>query len=73
MLPLPVRMLFKYLVLPGIGRLLLNDQDNAQFLYQTMEKQGVINDALREKHAKMRQIPQNIEWKTAENPCDRAA
>jgi multimeric flavodoxin WrbA len=65
-LPFAVRMLFKYLVLPGIGKLLLNDQDNAQFLYQTMEKQGIINDALREKHAKMRQIRQNIEWKTAE-------
>ncbi|MCP4536484.1 MAG: flavodoxin family protein [Chloroflexi bacterium] len=66
-LPFHVRMLFKYFVLPGIARILLNNQDSAQFLCQTMEEQGVINDAVREKHAaKMRRIPPNSEWKTSE-------
>ncbi len=65
-LPFSIRMLFKYLVLPGIGKLLLNNQDEAQFLCRTMEEQGVINDAVREKHAaKMRRVPQNGVYKTS--------
>jgi multimeric flavodoxin WrbA len=51
-LPLPVRLLFKHFVLPGIARILVNHRDRAGFLYRTMQKQGIVTDAFLAKHAR---------------------
>ncbi|MBN1583604.1 MAG: flavodoxin family protein [Anaerolineae bacterium] len=66
-LPLPVRLLFKYLVLPGIAKILINHRDQAEFLYQTMKRQGIITDRLLQKHARhMAKIAADGECKTLE-------
>ena len=51
-LPWPVRLLFKYLVLPGIGHVLINHRDETPFLYQVMQDKGVITEALLAKHTR---------------------
>jgi multimeric flavodoxin WrbA len=66
-LPLPVRLLFKYLVLPGIARILVNHRDQAAFLYRTMEQQGMINEAFLRKHARrMARVVADGQHKTLE-------
>ncbi|MFZ6029609.1 MAG: flavodoxin family protein [Chloroflexota bacterium] len=51
-LPWPVRLLFKYLVLPGIGQVLVNHQDEMPFLYQMMQEKSIITQPLLAKHAR---------------------
>jgi hypothetical protein len=62
-----VRLLFKYLVLPSIGQVLVNHRDETPFLYQIMQKNGIINDALLDKHARqMAHLKPNPVSKTTE-------
>jgi multimeric flavodoxin WrbA len=66
-LPLPVRLLFKHLVLPGIARILINQRGRAEYLYQTMEAQGIIRPALLRRHARrMARVKRGEEHKTLE-------
>jgi multimeric flavodoxin WrbA len=66
-LPLLVRLLFKYLVLPSIGQVLVNHRDETPFLYQIMQKKGIITDALLAKHARqMAHLKPNPVSKTTE-------
>ncbi len=66
-LPWPVRLLFKYLVLPGIGHVLINHRDETPFLYQVMQDKGIITEALLAKHArKMAQLKPDPVSKTTE-------
>jgi multimeric flavodoxin WrbA len=66
-LPLPVRLLFKQIVLPGIARILVNHRDRAAFLYRTMQERGIINERLLKRHARrMARIAGDGEHKTLE-------
>ena len=66
-LPFPVDLLFKYFVLPGIGRVLINHRDETPFLYQVMQDKGVITEALLAKLArKMARLPPDPVSKTTE-------
>ncbi|HNT75074.1 MAG TPA: flavodoxin family protein [Anaerolineae bacterium] len=66
-LPLPVRLLFRHLVLPGIAKILVNEQGKLPFLYQKMEEQGIINATLLRRHAaQMQRLSPDRPWKTGE-------
>jgi multimeric flavodoxin WrbA len=65
-LPFPVRMAFKYFVLPGIARILINEREKLQFLYDTLRGQGVITAEMIAKHEeKMARLPDRP-WRTGE-------
>jgi multimeric flavodoxin WrbA len=65
-LPLPVRLLFRHFVLPGIAKILINEKERMSFLYRTMEEQGFITEALLERHAKRMERAGERPWKTGE-------
>jgi len=66
-LPWMVRLIFKYLVLPGIGQVLVNHRAEVPFLYQVMQEKNIINDALLAKHARqMAHLKPNLVSKTTE-------
>ncbi|MBN1262696.1 MAG: flavodoxin family protein [Anaerolineae bacterium] len=66
-LPLPVRLLFKHLVLPGIGHILINHRKQAEFLYQALVDHGIITETLLKKHTRrMARIESDGVHKTTE-------
>lgn len=66
-LPLPIRWLFRHLVLPGIAKILVNEREKVPFLYQKMEEQGIINAHLLRRHtARMQHLAPDRAWKTGE-------
>lgn len=65
-LPLPVRLIFRHFVLPGIARILINERERSAFLYEKMEEQGIITPALLRRHEKRMERAAGRPWKTGE-------